>query len=91
MVGKRTGFSHFETALTRLFPHVSTQVVDFPCMCDVGLFHERPETAEFRQGNDRQRNEAELGTSMGNGVLEYWERRGQEAGRTVHLNSLKSA
>jgi len=72
-MGKRTGFAHFETALTRLFPHVSTQVVDFPCMCDVGLFHERPETAEFRQGNDRQRNgQAGLGTVMGNGVLECW-------------------
>jgi len=38
-VGKRTGFSHFETALTRLFPHDSTQVVDFPHICNVGLSH----------------------------------------------------
>jgi len=29
-VGKWTGFSHFETPLTHLFPHDSTQVVDFP-------------------------------------------------------------
>jgi len=33
--GKWTGFSHFETAFTRLFPHVSTQVVDFPRICTV--------------------------------------------------------
>src|SRR5713226_7810442 len=39
-VGKRTGFSHFETALTRLFPHNSTQVVDFPRMYDVRFFWE---------------------------------------------------
>src|SRR5882724_9392011 len=42
-VGKRTGFSHIETALTRLFPHFSTQVVDFPCMCNVRLFWGRHE------------------------------------------------
>jgi hypothetical protein len=29
---KWTGFSHFEPALTRLFPHDSMQVVDFPRM-----------------------------------------------------------
>jgi hypothetical protein len=28
--GKWRSFSHFETALTRLFPRFSTQVVDFP-------------------------------------------------------------
>src|SRR5882724_7940104 len=41
-VEKRTGFSHFETALTRLFPHDSTQVVDFPHICNVGLSHGGP-------------------------------------------------
>ncbi len=40
MMGKRTGFSHFETALTRLFPHDSTQVVDFPRMYAVSVFWE---------------------------------------------------
>src|SRR6266404_1234245 len=35
---KWTGFSHFETALTRLFPHDSTQVVDFPRMYAVRVF-----------------------------------------------------
>ena len=29
-VGKWCSFSHLETTLTRLFPHKSTQVVDFP-------------------------------------------------------------
>ncbi len=67
-VGKRTGFSHIETALTRLFPRVSTQVVDFPCMCDVRLFCERLKTAESRQWNDWQgNNQAGLGTKMGMG------------------------
>src|SRR5882724_3042198 len=28
--GERTGFSHIVAGSTRLFPHVSTQVVDFP-------------------------------------------------------------
>src|SRR5260221_13638026 len=36
-VGKRSGFSHIKTALTRLFPRVSTQRVDFPRLFDVGL------------------------------------------------------
>jgi len=35
---KLTGFSHFEIALTHLFPHKSTQVVDFPRMYDVRAF-----------------------------------------------------
>jgi len=35
---KLSGFSHFETALTRLFPHKSTQVVDFPHLAHVRLF-----------------------------------------------------
>jgi hypothetical protein len=39
-IGKWCSFSHFETALTRLFPRKSTQVVDFPCMYDVRLFGE---------------------------------------------------
>jgi hypothetical protein len=37
-VGKPTGFSHFETALTHLFPDKSTQVVDFPRMYEVRVF-----------------------------------------------------
>jgi hypothetical protein len=42
--GQETGewrsFSHFETALTHLFPHKSTQVVDFPRIEHVRLFWE---------------------------------------------------
>ena len=37
-VEKQTGFSHFETVLTRLFPHDSTQVVDFPHLGVVSNF-----------------------------------------------------
>jgi hypothetical protein len=51
IAGKQTGFSHVAPALTRLFPDVSTQVVDFPHLAHV--------------------SQAELGTSIGNGVLEY--------------------
>src|SRR5882724_1347435 len=39
----RIGFSHLETGLTRLFPQVSTQVVDFPRICTVRLFWGSPE------------------------------------------------
>jgi len=38
VAGKRTGFSRIETVLTRLFPHNSTQVVDFPRMYAVRVF-----------------------------------------------------
>src|SRR5882724_7867169 len=41
--GKWCGFSHFETTLTHLFPHKSTQVVDFPRICTVRLFWGSPE------------------------------------------------
>jgi len=37
---KRTGFSHLVTTLTRLFPHNSTQVVDFPRLSAVRDFGE---------------------------------------------------
>src|SRR5258708_6219387 len=40
---KWTGFSHFETALTRLFPQVSTQVVDFPLLSRLRVFWLRVE------------------------------------------------
>ena len=36
--GKQAGFSHVKPALTRLFPHDSTQVVDFPHMAMARLF-----------------------------------------------------
>ena len=53
-----TGCSHLETALNRLFPHKSTQVVDFPHLADAGLFWEGPEivlaTAGTRDGSGWQ-------------------------------------
>jgi hypothetical protein len=52
-----TGFPHFETALTRLFPHKSTQVVDFPRIEHVRLFWEGHEIGFADQ--------AELGTKVG--------------------------
>ena len=39
-IGKWRSFSHLETALTRLFPLKSTQVVDFPRMWVLRLFSE---------------------------------------------------
>ncbi len=42
-VGKWTRFARLEPGSTRLGPDVSTQVVDFPCICDVRLFGERME------------------------------------------------
>jgi hypothetical protein len=53
-VGKRTGFSHLETALTRLGPDKSTQVVDFPYMCMVRLFCE---AMKSRNGKGRSLRE----------------------------------
>jgi hypothetical protein len=55
--GKWCSFSHLETALTRLFPHDSTQVVDFPRMAMVRLFSDGA-----RIGFSSQ---AELGTNIG--------------------------
>ena len=58
MVAKRTGFSHFETVLTRLFPPDSTQVVDFPCMYAVRVF--------LRGVKFSFQSQAGLGTKVGN-------------------------
>ena len=57
-VGKWTGFSHIETALIRLFPHKSTQVVDFPHLAHVRLFweegfHRRGAETQRRRGKRR--------------------------------------
>jgi hypothetical protein len=40
VVRKWTGFSHLETAFSHLFPHNSTQVVDFPHLAMVSIFCE---------------------------------------------------
>ncbi len=45
--GKWCSFSHLETALTRLFPHKSTQVVDFPHLAHVRLFWEGAEDSRM--------------------------------------------
>jgi hypothetical protein len=37
-IGKWRSFSHLKTALTRLFPLKSTQVVDFPHLAYAGVF-----------------------------------------------------
>ena len=59
IVGKWTGFSHLEPALTRLFPHVATQVVDFPHKATVTLFGEpgfyRGDTETQSQEEERDR------------------------------------
>ena len=56
-VGKWTGFSHLETALTRLFPHVSTQVVDFPHLSAVSLFWGSPEIRKTKIPDTKNRNQ----------------------------------
>ena len=43
LAGEWTGFSHFETPLTRLFPLDSTQVVDFPLLSQLRVFWLRVE------------------------------------------------
>src|SRR5258708_36497522 len=60
-IGKWCSFSHFETALTRLFPHKSTQVVDFPHLAMVSIFWEE---GFHRRGAETQR-QAEMGTKVG--------------------------
>ena len=50
VVGKWCNFSHMEPASTHLFPHNSTQVVDFPRMYVVSIFRGRANTAEFQAG-----------------------------------------
>ncbi len=54
-IGKWCSFSHLETALTRLFPHNSTQVVDFPRMYDVRLFWGGPEMVSHGWNTDKTR------------------------------------
>jgi hypothetical protein len=48
-IGKWCSFSHFETALTRLFPHNSTQVVDFPHLARAGPFWEGKNSPQSRR------------------------------------------
>jgi hypothetical protein len=101
VAGKWTGFSHIAPASTRLGPDNSTQVVDFPHKATVRLFGEQgfyrrdAETQSHAKQNHRgTETQSQAGAwnwdgKWSAGVLEYWERRGQEAGRTVQLNALK--
>jgi hypothetical protein len=51
-MGKWTGFSHFEPALTRLGPDDSMQVVDFPRMYTVSVFCEAIKSRNGRLATD---------------------------------------
>ena len=46
-IGKWCSFSHLETAFSHLFPHKSTQVVDFPHLAMVRLFWEGAEDSRM--------------------------------------------
>ena len=46
-IGKWRSFSHFETTFSHLFPHNSTQVVDFPHLAHVRLFWEGAEDSRM--------------------------------------------
>ena len=80
-----TAFSHFTPGISHLCPLKSTQVVDFPYMCNVSIFWGGAENSRI-SGRGIQ---AELGTKMGKwsaGVLEYWGRKkasgsGEHGGR----------
>ncbi len=50
VVGKWTGFSHLEIAFSHLFPHNSTQVVDFPHLAMVSIFWESENLPQRRRG-----------------------------------------
>jgi len=60
-IEKWRSFSHLETGFSRLFPHKSTQVVDFPHLAMVRLFWEE---GFHRRGAETQR-QAEMGTKVG--------------------------
>ena len=46
-IEKWRSFSHLETGFSRLFPHKSTQVVDFPRMAMVSIFWEGVENSRI--------------------------------------------
>ena len=52
-VGKWCSFSHFETRSSRLFPHKSTQVVDFPRICALSVFRKDKEEPLRYGGTER--------------------------------------
>jgi hypothetical protein len=69
-IGKWCNFFHLAPASTRLFPHKSTQVVDFPHIEYVRLFWEG-----VRIGFSSQ---AELGTNQAGLGSNFWENRTTE-------------
>ena len=56
-IGKWRSFSHFETVFSHLFPHNSTQVVDFPHLGVVSIFWRRDFTAETQRRRVKRRRE----------------------------------
>jgi hypothetical protein len=95
LAGKWTGFSRFETALTHLFPQLSTQVVDFPRMYEVRVFWSSDFTAESqrrraKRGKELTANHMKLASQarheMGApGELFAGAKRGQESARKFGL------
>jgi len=61
LVGKWTGFSRLETASTRLFPHESMQVVDFPLLGWVRIFLDANFANERELGKDLEQKKTEIG------------------------------
>ena len=80
-VGKRTGFSHLEPALTRLFPHVATQVVDFPhkatvSQAELGTNMGKPKrTTQIQRRRAKRRKET--GWTMIIDIMDGMEQRGR--------------
>ncbi len=81
-VGKATDFDRLATALTRLFPHDSTQVVDFPHLAVVRRFWDGPEigfghgwnTEGARMGTDL--DQKRIGQAMiGTGTVRNYARK----------------
>jgi hypothetical protein len=77
---KRIGFAHIGTGTSRLGPDNSTQVVDFPHLAVASIFL-KPK--DHRRGAETQRR-TELGTQMGNGVLEFWSVGNEWTGSGAH-------
>src|SRR5258706_3155375 len=65
--GKRTAFSHFAPGISHLYPLNSTQVVDFPRMCNVSIFWGRAKNSRISGRGMIGRGMAKrgLGTNIG--------------------------
>jgi hypothetical protein len=69
-VGEWTGFSHLETALPRLFPHDSTQVVDFPHIEHVNQAELGANLGKPKRTTEAQ-SQAEFGSKLGKPARTY--------------------